>query len=1365
MNNEKYFLGLDIGTDSVGYAATNTEYELLNFKGEPVWGVHIFEEASLAAERRTARTARRRLDRVQARVALINDIFAKSITEIDPRYFIRRQESFLHRDDTEDEHTLFDSHDYSDTEFYKDYPTIHHLLVELMNNDQPHDIRLVHIACAWLVAHRGHFLNPVDKDNVEGLTDFNFVVDDFADWLTSNGYQTTYGDFDWRDNDCKSTIYQVMTSKGKISNKANDFKKFLFQGKYPVISDDEFPFDLSSLFELLAGKQVKLNKLYTNQDLSGIEKPSVSLKDDDESFAELLSQLDDNADLLNKLRAIFDCASLSNVLSGSSSISEAKKKVYEQHKEDLKYLKEIVIKYAPEEYFDIFKSDSIANNYVAWSYNVKSCKNPEKVKKTVNSEDFCKFIKSKISNLEVDDSDTAQYKDMMQRLEDNTFMPKQRISDNRILPYQLYYYELQKILQNAAKYIPLLNEKYDDGTTGAERILSVFTYRIPYYVGPLNKHSKNSWIERKNEKIYPWNFDKVVDLDASEQAFIKRMTNTCTYIADKPVLPKNSILYSKFMVLNEINNITINEVRISPKCKQEIYNTLFAEKPRVTVKQIKGFLISNNYMTESDTIGGIDVSIKSSMKPLIAFRRMIRNGIIDENQAEEIINRATYSEDKNRFCKWLSDNFGFISEEDRKYISRLSFKDFGRLSEYFLTQVMGVDKQSGTGECFSIIDALWNTDCNLMQLLSDRFTFAEEIQRINDEYYQTHKENLSERLDSMYVSNAVKRQIIRSLDVTSDVVKAIKKAPQKIFIEMARGGTPEQKGKRTKTRFEQIKELYANCEEDTRELERQLDDLGELADNKLQSDRLFLYYLQLGRSMYTGLPIDVTKIAGSTYNIEHIYPRALVKDDSIINNEVLVESEVNGQKSDSYPISSEIRSSMYGFWHSLHSHNLISDEKFRRLTRSTGFSDDEKWGFINRQLVETRQSTKVIAELLKEKYPETEIVYVKAGLVSDFRQQYDMLKSRVINDLHHAKDAYLNIVVGNVYNMMFTKKWFYSNKNNYSIKIETIFGKDQSVDGTIVWDGKKSHSVVRNTMNNNHIHLTEYEFVRKGTLFDLMPLKAGSSDQLVPLKKGLEIAKYGGYNKPTASFFVLLKYSTGKKKDIAFIPIDLMNAERFKNDSIFANEYAKTVLEGIIGKTITNSELLYNGRLIKINTVISLDGYRMTISGKANGGKRMIVSSQMPLMVSYETERYIKKLEAFQNKTKLNPRLIADSLHDGITKEQNEHLYEYMITKLENKIYSKRPANPAETLKKGKNKFIGLDINAQVNLILNLITVFGRMSGGCDLSLVNGAPHAAATMISSSVSTIACTYSDVRIIDASPSGLYEKSTGNLLDML
>ena len=55
-----YYIGLDCGTESVGFAVTDTEYNVLRFKGKSMWGSHLFDEAKTAADRRTFRASRRR---------------------------------------------------------------------------------------------------------------------------------------------------------------------------------------------------------------------------------------------------------------------------------------------------------------------------------------------------------------------------------------------------------------------------------------------------------------------------------------------------------------------------------------------------------------------------------------------------------------------------------------------------------------------------------------------------------------------------------------------------------------------------------------------------------------------------------------------------------------------------------------------------------------------------------------------------------------------------------------------------------------------------------------------------------------------------------------------------------------------------------------------------------------------------------------------------------------------------------------------------------------------------------------------------------------------------------------------------------
>ena len=43
-----YYIGLDVGTNSVGWAVTDPEYNVLRFKGNSMWGARLFEEAKPA---------------------------------------------------------------------------------------------------------------------------------------------------------------------------------------------------------------------------------------------------------------------------------------------------------------------------------------------------------------------------------------------------------------------------------------------------------------------------------------------------------------------------------------------------------------------------------------------------------------------------------------------------------------------------------------------------------------------------------------------------------------------------------------------------------------------------------------------------------------------------------------------------------------------------------------------------------------------------------------------------------------------------------------------------------------------------------------------------------------------------------------------------------------------------------------------------------------------------------------------------------------------------------------------------------------------------------------------------------------------
>ena len=92
----KYYLGLDLGTSSIGWAVTDENYRLLRAKGKDLWGIREFEEASTAVERRTHRISRRRHQRAVVRNGLLKEYFYDEIVKKDPLFFQRLDNSKYH---------------------------------------------------------------------------------------------------------------------------------------------------------------------------------------------------------------------------------------------------------------------------------------------------------------------------------------------------------------------------------------------------------------------------------------------------------------------------------------------------------------------------------------------------------------------------------------------------------------------------------------------------------------------------------------------------------------------------------------------------------------------------------------------------------------------------------------------------------------------------------------------------------------------------------------------------------------------------------------------------------------------------------------------------------------------------------------------------------------------------------------------------------------------------------------------------------------------------------------------------------------------------------------------------------------------
>ena len=1355
---DEYYMGLDIGTDSVGWCVSDSKYKVLKYKGNAMWGSSLFDPANQASERRGFRCARRRLDRRNTREQLLQELFSKAVCEIDANFFMRRAESALQKYDRTcgSDSFIFDNSE-DDKRFYSNFPTIHHLICELMKNKEPHDVRLVYWACSWLLAHRGHFLLDISLDNINMINSGEGVISELMHWFDSQDYERPF--------ECDYNKFcGILIAENRRQERERKLKDLLWNGKKPE-EKENCPIDVQKLIKLICGMKVGICDLFCNSEYADIQNNSISLSDAnfDEIFEQLCSEINaDDAELIRISKAVSDWAQLQNVLNGKDFISEAKVDVYEKHKEHLKLLKKFVKKYIPAKYSEIFREASDKNNYVRYSSNLKSAGEiKSETFKSCSCEDFCKYIKSVFKGVVPDDEDKSDYSVMEEALEANCFCPKQIVGENRIIPYQLYYVELKKILENAANYLPFLNEKDEYGSV-SNKILQIMTFRVPYYVGPLVNlnNGGHSWIVRKSGRILPWNFDDMVDRDKSEEEFIDKLTATCTYIAGEKVLPKNSLLYSKFTVLNEINNIRINGVRLDSAAKQGVYSNVFMKRRRVSLRNIKDFLASIGVFSEkTDKLEGIDISVKSSLKPYLDFAHLFENGILTEEQAERIIARITVTTDKKRLKTWLKENYT-LEDKDINYLANLGYSDYGRLSRRFLSELPEVDIQTGEVIGGTIIEQLWDNSVNLMELLGDNRGFRKQIDKLNYDFYSEHPKSIEERLSEMYVPTAVRRAVIRTLDIVSEIGKLTGNAPAKIFVEMARDHTDDKKGKRTVSRKNQV-ENYLKKLPDTEELLAQLETKSE---GDLRGDKLFLYFMQLGKCMYSGEKISLDELGTKLYDIDHIYPRSKVKDDSV-DNRVLVKSELNHDKGDVYPIKSEIQNKMRSFWTMLHKNGLVSDKKFERLIRITHFSDNELADFISRQLVETRQSTKAVAVLLKEMFPETEIVYVKAGLVSDFRHTFDLVKCRDVNDLHHAKDAYLNIVMGNVYNTKFTKNPYNfikesgADSRNYSMKLDSLLDHDIVRGKTAAWRKGETLADVKNQMAKNNIRFVRYSYCKKGGLFDQNPLRKGRGQ--VPRKKGLDVENYGGYQNSSISYFLLAKFTEKKKSVVSLVPVELRFASGIKtieDKERFCKEYAEK-------KQIAFEKVLLGGRIIKVNTLFEIDGFRANLSGRT--GNYITLKKGMPLVLPQDFEQYVKKIASYCEKraeaVKIKAKVPDITKYDKITAEQNIELYDILLEKLTGTAYKVLMSNSAGILRKNRDTFVGLSVEEQTVALKQIVGLFGCNVALFDLTAIKGSSQTGRAMISMKFSG-AKGFSDIRIIDQSPTGLIERRSDNLLEL-
>ena len=1353
MENKVWYLGLDIGTASVGWAATDTEYKIIRKNKKRLWGVRLFEEADTAKDRRIYRSKRRRLARRKWRLNLLEELFSEEVAKIDPNFFLRLKESKFHYEDKfhKASSVLFNDKDYTDKDYYREYPTIYHLRSSLMTEKEP-DIRRVFLSVHHILKNRGHFLYKdlsVERNNLKDLIKELLETGKFID-------------IEEIDMLLLNKIEEISYSKISKKDKENAIEE-LFKREKNVNNVKQ----LNKVFKLIFGGILSLSDLFDDESYKEVDKKVKKIsfveKNYDEiryMYEEILKE-DKEIEILDLAKKCFNCITLEKITQEGKTLSESKVELFEKHKNDLAKLKALVkndSKLSEEKKDEIYRvilkvDKEKGTNYVNY---VKTTKKGT----GCTYEEFKIFLKKELAKLQ----DCEEKNIIIKELDLETFLPLQRTKDNSVVPYQIHREELIKILDNAEKYHSFLKEKDNSGYTVKEKIIQLLEFKIPYYVGPLNSHKKANqsgfaWsVRNKGEEktpVTPWNYSKVIDETASAEKFITNLTNKCTYLKGEEVLPKHSLLYSEFALLNELNALRYDGNRISIEARNTIIEKLFKEQgKKVTKKSIKELLKVEGYINGKGEITGIDITVKNDLKSYRDFKKILGDKFNTEHVENIILWITLYGESRKLIKAKIEAVYGdkYTKEEIAK-MSRLTYKDWGRFSRKLLTEIVSEKLfNEETGECLNIINAMRNNNILFMELLADRFDYMSQIEDFNKALQKEVTEITPDILEDLYVSPAVKRSIWQTIRIVEELKKIIGCAPTKIFVETTRSNTADKKP--TDSRKKQLEAVYKNIKDkEIQELEKEInstidfsikkDRLSAAEPSKLKAKKLYLYYTQLGRCMYSGESIDINELFDNNkYDIDHIYPQSKVKDDSFTNT-VLVKKVSNAEKTDKYPLGLDIQTKENKrFWKFLKEKKLITEEKYNRLVRTEEFSDEELSGFIARQLVETSQSVKAVASVLGELNPETAICYSKAENVSAFRQNFgkikdgnrksknteQLIKVREINDYHHAKDAYLNIVVGNVYDTKFTRNpynYISNSKNGRNYSLNNMFYTDVRNSNTIAWEMNKTVKQIEKVMDNNNILVTRRVSEKKGALYDATIYKANqinekNEERYQSVKKSNDIlsniTKYGGFGNIKIAYYIIVSYEILKKKHIRILPIPIY----ILNNRLSEVEFSQHIYNLIQNKKndkIVNFRIIYNKLLV--GHKIKLNDYLYYVGGK--NGDSFDYDNAIQILLDKDSESYIKIISKYYNDKNLQ---VCDC--EKITKENNIKLYKKLIDLMKKDVFKKnkyifgnRKPTKFDILNSNANidLFNGTDEENQVRILLNILNILTNKKTKTNLNL------------------------------------------------
>ena len=310
--------------------------------------------------------------------------------------------------------------------------------------------------------------------------------------------------------------------------------------------------------------------------------------------------------------------------------------------------------------------------------------------------------------------------------------------------------------------------------------------------------------------------------------------------------------------------------------------------------------------------------------------------------------------------------------------------------------------------------------------------------------------------------------------------------------------------------------------------------------------------------------------------------------------------------------------------------------------------------------------------------------------------------------------------------------------------LNRMFDFDLSRNGETAWICGEAGSIetVRRMMAKNNILLTRRAAEESGCLFK-QTIKPQGKGQ-TPVKNSdprMAGGYYGQYEDIKGAFFCLVEHTEKKKRVRSLEAVYRMYKDLYLNDP---ERYCCEVL------SLKEPRIIIPR--IKTNSLISYNGFRMHITGRSN--QQLSYKNATPLVLAPVWNQYVKNISKYLERCKAAEKDLEISRFDGLSEEDNNKLYDQLLSKLKGSLYGPRYKTVAKILTENADKFQQLSCPDQCRVLSKIISLFANQSSGANMNLLTGKGVTGKLLTTKNIAT--GSRNKIILIHQSVTGFYEQ---------